>query len=77
MIEVRCLGMGNVKERSYIIFCSGGEYRIVGVGFIIFNKFGNINLVFVNERLMIVWVLFNIDVYFILISVYVFMCSDC
>lgn len=36
--EVRWFGLGNVIERSYIRFWSGGEKKEVGVGFVINNK---------------------------------------
>lgn len=76
LTEVRRPGTGNVKERSHTIFRSGGEYRTAGVGFAISNKFGNINPVLVNERLMTARVPLNTDAYLTLISVYAPTCSD-
>ena len=71
MCEVRRPGTGNVKERSHTIFWSGGEHRTAGVDFVISNKFGHINPVPVNERLMTAWVPLNSDASLTLISVYV------
>ena len=51
--EVRCPGTGNVKEKSHTIFWNGGGDKTAGVGFAISNKFGRINPVPVNDRLMI------------------------
>ena len=67
---VRRPGTGNVKERTHTIFWSGSENRTAGVGFAISNKFGHINPVPVNEKLMTAQVPLSNDVHFTLISVY-------
>ena len=68
--EVRRPRTGNVKERSHTIFWSGGEDRTTGVGFVISNKFGHLNPVPVNEKIMTARVPLNNDVHLTLISVY-------
>lgn len=52
--EVRHPGTGNVVERSYTIFWSGGEDRTAGIGFAISNKLAaqGISPTPVSDRLM-------------------------
>lgn len=55
--EVRCEGIGNIVERDYIIYWSGGNKKEVGVGFVVFNRLLNVifDLKFVLERIMVLW----------------------
>ena len=70
--EVRREGQGNLVERDYTIYWSGGTKKEAGVGFAISNKLSSFEMttVPINDRLMVLRTRLNSGKYLKLVSVY-------
>ena len=70
--EVRREGQGNLVERDYSIYWSGGTKKEAGVGFAISNKLSSFEMttVPISDRLMVLRIRLNSGKYLKLVSVY-------
>ena len=70
--EVRREGQGNLVEKDYTIYWSGGTKKEAGVGFAISNKLSSFEMttVSISDRLMVLRILLNSGKYLKLVSVY-------